>query len=81
MPIQKKSNKKRKVARCSSGQVEYRVRQFARCEDCEKKINYKRATGMNGWWQTGKSKWGKRYCSDGLAWHCGKELPIPSQVK
>ncbi len=45
---------------------------YAKCEDCGKRIFYKNATSMNGWLQSGKSKYGTRYCPDGIAWLCGR---------
>ena len=45
---------------------------YAKCEECGKRIFYKNATSKNGWSQTGKSKYGKRYCKDGISWFCSK---------
>lgn len=41
---------------------------LCKCEDCGGDAVY--CDWPAGWMQTGKSKYGKMYAHDGVAWHC-----------
>ena len=43
---------------------------LARCEGCSQIVDAE--PWPKGWWQTGKSRWGKKYQTSEIAWWCPK---------
>jgi hypothetical protein len=63
-PVKSKTGKASRIAH------QRLVISLARCEGCGKTKDAK--PYPKGWYQSGKSKWGKKYQKSGLAWWCDK---------